>query len=491
MKKSTSAGPDNITYTDIRKIYPTIKPYLLKEINYCLKNGKFPKLCKIAKVIPIYKKGESTKPENYRPISITSIFSKIIEKVIKQKLVNFFNISKHQYGFQSGSSTQGATVDLVEYIISKMESGENVVAVFIDLMKAFDTIEIRILLKKLKKMGISGVLLKLLTSFLNDRFQYTMIDGVESKRAKVNCGVPQGTVLGPLLYLLYVESLSLVGLQGKYYMFADDTVLIYSSKNTNDLQVLANEDLKLFGDWLISNKLLLSVEKTVFMQFKTKHTKAPIVSIGFDGHPLKSISTYKYLGLYIKDNLSWDSHIESFIKKTSCMIGAFRHIASLLDYETKKTIYYAHIQSTLQYLVSIWSNTTKFNLNRINNLQKKALKTLFGKLYNKNNQMSLVNSQILNFENLRIFEQSKLIYNIQNKSIKTNVNISINSSKHDHGTRNAFQVATAKVRTNLGKNSPIQSCIRSFNTLPRELIQITNQKKFSETLKKYLLNLQK
>lgn len=487
LKTSYSAGPDNVNSRDLKEIYPLIKGHLLYAINSCLKTGEFPSSCKVSKVIPLYKKGDREKPENYRPISLTSIFSKILERVMKNRLVKFLRFSRNQYGFQGESSTQSATVDLVENIISKLERGDSVVVVFVDLQKAFDTVKHDILLKKLEKLGVRGPAFKLISSFLGGRSQYTEICGVRSKTLNISTGIPQGSVLGPLLYLLYVESLSRAELLAKHYMFADDTALIYSGKDTRQLEVLVNKDLAKFHQWLCLNGLVVNEDKTVFMHFYQKNKNTFPINLCINHKNIKQVCYYKYLGLTIDDKLTWDKHIDDISNRKLCgLIGALRRVNDCLTVECRFLLYNSYIQSILSYLIVVWANTSVYNFNRLQRLQNKAIKAIFKIPYDTKSGDLYNTIPLLPIKKLKQLELCKLIHKIKNEKIKTNTKLSVNSDRHNYQTRRRDNISTSKIRTDKGLKSPIYQGSKCYNELPQCIRSIEKLDQFVKHLKTYL-----
>lgn len=488
LPNKSSSGPDGLTARDIREIFCVIEKLLLEQINKSLKNGIFPKCCKISKVIPIHKKGKKDDPSNYRPISITSIFAKIFEKIIKNRLTEFFKISDSQYGFQNMSSTLGATADLMEHIIKKMEQKDHVITIFVDLQKAFDTINIKILLNKLRKMGIVGNAYKLLKSFLTGRKQYVQLHDHVSKELPIKSGVPQGTVLGPFLYLIYVESLANIGLECKYWMFADDTALVFNNKNEDELYQNINKDLGKFLDWLHINHLIINSQKTVFMEFKRKNKPtSPDKKILIDKVQIKNVKSYNYLGLTIDDKLTWDDHTDAIVRKLSGLIAALRKLSPYMNDKCRKMIYYSYIVSVLTYTMPIWSNTSQHNLNRLQRLQNKAIKSIYNLDNHTPTETLFKKFPYMNILKLKYFECCKFLFKIQNKLIKSKINLRKRAEIHGRNLRNANTFSNNMLRTNKGKQSPVYSSTVLFNELPQTIASTTNFKKFVKELEQYII----
>lgn len=489
LSTSQSTGPDDINAKDIKEIFPIIKENLLSVINNCLKTGEFPESCKVSKVIPIYKKGSKILPQNYRPISLTSIFSKILEKAIKNRFYRFLQLSSRQYGFQRGSSTLSAAVDLVEDITSKLESKNHVIVVFVDLQKAFDTVQHDTLLKKLFNSGIRGPAYKLISSFLSGRKQFTRVNKTDSTTLNVNMGVPQGSVLGPLLYLAYVENVILAGLNASHYMFADDTALVYHGPDLHLLETLINEDLSRFYDWLCANGLVVNESKSVFMHFHPRNKTALPLNILINNAPIKQANSHKYLGLSIDDKLTWDSHIDNIINgQIRGLVGCFRRINQYLTRECKYLLYNAYIQSTLTYLMILWINTSVYNLNRLQRFQNKAIKAIFGLPFSLRTTRLYQIIPILPISKLKRLEMCKTVHKIKNRELKTSAKLTTNSERHNHNTRSAGDYKLPRIRTNLGRRAPMYQSIKTYNSLPRWIKSIKKSTIFTKTLRNFLVH---
>ena len=233
--------------------------------------GVYPSLLKISKVTPIFKKGSHLLPDNYRPISVLGHINKIYETLLYSRLSTHFNnnnlLYKYQYGFREGHSTTQALVELTDSLKNTIDNGNYACGIFIDLTKAFDTVNHNILIDKLKKYGVSGNAINLLKSYLDDRMQYVEINKTKSSLSKISCGVPQGSVLGPLLFLIYINDLPNCCLLRKVRIFADDTVIFFECQNQNQLSETIEDILKNLNDWFVANKLTMNVEKSNFCIF--------------------------------------------------------------------------------------------------------------------------------------------------------------------------------------------------------------------------------
>jgi hypothetical protein len=242
-----------------------------------LKYGVFPENLKTAKVTPIYKTGDPSDVSNYRPISVLTCFSKILERAMYNRLYSFLTINNilydKQFGFKSGHSTNHAIIHLVQEIFKAFDENKFTLGVFIDLSKAFDTVDHNILLHKLKNYGIINYNLLWFKSYLTNRKQYISFNDSKTDLATISCGVPQGSILGPLLFLIYINDLNKFSNILNSILFADDTNLFYSNKDINYLFETVNKELAKLSEWFIANKLSINIKKTKYTFFHRLHEK--------------------------------------------------------------------------------------------------------------------------------------------------------------------------------------------------------------------------
>ena len=315
LKSKNSTGEDGISTTIIKKCENSLTPALTLIINQCLTTGIFPDKLKIAKVVPIFKKEDDSLLCNYRPISLLPAISKVFERIIFNQLYEYFSSNnlfyKSQYGFRKKHSTEMAALELIDKIKLDLDKGELPLAIFLDLSKAFDTIDHSIHIHKLSFYGVKYKALDLFKSYLQNRKQYVEVDGTASDCQIIKTGVPQGSILGPLLFLIYINDISNASKQFDMISYADDSTIYKSFKMSNISRSITkfNDELNNITEWLKLNKLSLNIKKSKYILFHDKRRNIPDINIIIDGVNLCQTDEFCFLGLNINQNLKWNTHV--------------------------------------------------------------------------------------------------------------------------------------------------------------------------------------
>ena len=288
-------------------------------VNQSLTTGIFPQKLKIAKVSPLFKNSDATIIDNYRPISLLTVISKIFEKVIFQQINKYFTENKlfniSQYGFRKNHSTELAALELIDRLTTYMNNGDIPITIFLDLSKAFDTLNHSILLDKLKHYGIKDCALNLLNSYLSDRQQFVQINNIKSSLLPVKTGVPQGSILGPLLFIIYLNDFTNASDIFKIISYADDSTLLAklsdfnNRDNKENINVLLNRELNKICVWLKVNRLSLNTSKSKFMLFYQRQKRVTISNIKINNTDLRCIDNFNFLGLTFNKHLGWADHV--------------------------------------------------------------------------------------------------------------------------------------------------------------------------------------
>ena len=272
-------------------------------INKSIHQGIFPDDLKIAKVFPVYKSGDKSNISNYRPISVLSFFSKVFEKIVYNHVIDFINtnnlLTKQQFGFRKHHSTNHAVITLIDQISVALDCGKAVVGRYIDLKKAFDTVNHRILIEKMQRYGIRGHILDWFKNYLNNRKQFTHINHTNSDLNSISCGVPQGSILGPLLFILYINDISNISHLMHTILFADDASILIKSDTKSTAIISMNRKLKKLSIWLTANKLSLNISKTHYMVFDRGKEKTDQYSLFLNNILIDRVKYTKFLEVII------------------------------------------------------------------------------------------------------------------------------------------------------------------------------------------------
>ena len=353
-----------------------------------LVTSQFPDSWKLARVTPIFKEGDKTEKSNYRPISVLPVISRLFERLVANQLYEHMNdngyFSLEQSGFLCLYSTVTCLLKNTDDWYNGLDLGKLVGVVFIDLKKAFDTVDHDILCRKLEYYGIQQQQLAWFKSYLSNRKQFSRVDGVDSSVEGINVGVPQGSCLGPLLFLIYINDLPQAVRKSSVSMYADDASLCHQSSDITQLHEAINSDLAQFEKWLKGNKLSLNVMKTHSMLISTKpkhktlENQGESLKLKIRDNELEVVQKSKYLGIQIDNNLDRKEHIQTVSSKVSRGVGFLKHAKSLLPEETLKTMYTGIVEPHFRYCCSVWGCCGLTEINQLQKLQNRAARIVTG-----------------------------------------------------------------------------------------------------------------
>jgi hypothetical protein len=376
-------GPDDIGPRLLREAEPSITASLVKLFNLSLSKAFFPSSWKLANVVPIYKKAEEFFTANYRPISLLSTIAKVFERVVFKYLFNYFRdnfmISIWQSGFLPGTSTVTQLIEIYDQFCKAVSKGKDIRVVFLDISKAFDRVWHEGLIYKLEGHGIRGKLLKWLVSYLQDRQQRVIINGSKSEWASIKAGVPQGSVLGPLLFLIFINDITHVIKHCKIRLFADDTCLYIEVDEPEQAATSLNADLAEIQKWANKWLITFSPPKTEDLIISNKKdTQHPELEL--DGQPIKQVKSHKHLGVHLTNDLTWSKHAEETAKKANKMLGIIRPLKHKLDRRSLETLYTSFVRPVLEYADEVWDvpADNRHTLKSLDKVQKEAAKLVTG-----------------------------------------------------------------------------------------------------------------
>ena len=468
-----------------------IAPFLTKIFNTCIFQGIFPDKLKYAQVTPIYKQGDKTKVNNHRPISVLSPFAKIFECHLQIQLTKFLNknniLHQSQFGFRTNSSTEMAITQITEDIINKLQNNQTTCTVFLDLRKAFDTVNHDVLLTKLRNYGVRGITFNLFKSYLSNRTQQTIIGDSISDIEQLNCGIPQGSILGPKFFNIYINDI-IYASNLSVKLFADDACLSYSSHNINDLEQTINNELKIITNWRKANKLSINFKKSNYMVFTRKKNKINI-QISIEGNKLDRVDETKYLGVLLDHKLSWKDHanyITNKVSKASYIISKIRHY---VDLPILKMIYYSLVHPHLNYCLTAWGGTCNTTLKPLITVQKRIVRIMTSSPFDSSSRPIFLKLGILPLNKLYNLNLSLLMHKIFNNKITGSYNLTLTSNTHNLNTRSSKNKNYFKKfnKLNIGLNSFTSNGTKIWNKIP-----VDSKNKplhlFKKDMKQYLIN---
>ena len=503
--KNGSSGWDQIS----AKIFKsTVDAYLIPFTHICnlsIISGIFPDEMKLARVIPLYKTDDPLLFSNYRPVSVLPVMSKVLERLMYNRLLNYLNKYKilydFQFGFRNKHSPNLALIYLIDKISTALEKGEYVLGLFLDFSKAFDTVDHAILFEKLEYYGVNDISLNWFKSYLNNRYQYVEYNGTKSSQMKITCGVPQGSILGPLLFLIYINDLADASTKLFALMFADDSNMFISGTNINELINTMNEEMIKIVEWLRVNKLSLNLKKTHFIIFRRNRSKTTnensnnnnnnnlpnkekINNLVIDNVIIERKTKTKFLGVILDELLSFEHHTKHVKSKVARGVGILYKGRKSLDKTSLTQLYNSFICPYLNYCLTVWGNTFQANIEPLEKIQRRAVRVISGLNRQDDVSQTFLNLNILTFKQLYAYNIQILMYKYYHGDLPHIFEqfFTLNNQIHQYDTKSKHNFHVAFGKTHQMATSIRIVGVRSFNHFKKN-IEIKNK---ISTYKKHL-----
>lgn len=484
LKNTNSTGYDDITTKVIKATSTIIAPILSHIINSCIEKGVFPEILKISVIKPMFKKGDRQDPSNYRPIALIPVFSKIFEKILHTSIYSFLETNKilidEQYGFRKNKSVNAAIYALVEHVLINMDNRTPVVALFMDMSKAFDHVSHKILINKLEKCGIRGNILELVKSYLTNRQQFTCINKISpstkteiiytSELRECLFGVPQGGVLAPLFFIVYINDMPKI-INNPMILFADDSTILFKSQNDEIFEKEINDNLNDIITWLNENNLKINLEKTNYISFeqRTNHKKP---DIRYGDKNIRETDHTKFLGIWIDKNMNWKIHIENVCKKLSQCSYALYNLRKVSNQATLLMAYHGYVSSTLRYGLMFWGNSPDREM--AFKAQKKCIRAICGIQSTDSCKPYFQKLQLLTLPCLYIYEVANYV--------KANIHL----YNHPKSIRYKNTICLTRHKKAVFTKNFLGMAPKIYNKLPKQIIDITNKDLFKKCLNEFL-----
>lgn len=486
-----SCGYDGISPALIRHVKQHIASPLADIINTSFETGIFPACLKTARVFPLYKGGDKENCNSHRPVSLLPSVSKIVEKALYNRLYNFFDsnnlFTPQQFGFRKNRSTIMAVHNFVTKILQGWEHREIGVGVFLDLTKAFDCVNHRLLCHKLERYGVRGQALQWLTSYLSNRQQFVEVPGGKSSLGCITRGVPQGSILGPLLFLIYINDLP-DHIKNDIWLFADDSNVMATGHGEELVQRELADDLGNMETWFQNHQLTVNIGKTAHMLFSTRRAENELI-VEMGGREIQRVSSISFLGVVIDENLGWSAHVDKLCSRLSSTVFLLRTLARVCDPTTLRSAYFSLFDSLLRYGIIFWGGSTKESLDRVFVLQKAAVRCLAGReKWERDGDHFQPPSCRTLFKELALLTTPACYVFETIRFFLKNGDGQLVGDASAYNTRNAQDIRLPKIRLEKSRQGVLYAGASFFNKLPQHIRVLRGSTKFEPTLRRWLVD---
>ena len=484
-----SSGFDEVPVYILKYVARAISKPLSGIVNHMFETGIFPDTLKKAKVVPVFKKGDPQKVDNYRPVSLLPSVSKVFERLIYSRLMDFITKTKqlvdYQYGFVPNKSTELAVYRTLEFIVDKIDKNQTVSGLYFDLSKAFDTINHQILLERLEHFGVRGICASLLKSYLTGREQAVCISSKGrphySAAVGLEQGLPQGSILGPLLFLVYVNGLGEDITANLVCQYADDTSIILARPTMAELSAVCSAAAEQMRVWCGDNQLRLNVDKTGLLSFSKQSISEESIYVRLDRKSVPVSSDIKFLGVYLDANLDWECHINSLNNKLNTYCGLLRRLRDQLFTDTIRLLYFSNIQSIMTYGILFWGSGK--NAIKIFRTQKRLIRCILGLSPTTSCKPYFLQLGFLTVPSLYFLS---LVTFIKKNPILFRTNQDLYSQDMSIVTRNREGLSIPTHNSAYFQKGPLYRAIKAYKTLPGDLRLVQSIPVFKKRVKDYL-----
>ena len=489
LKSGKATGPDTINNIVLKELSHELSQPLCDLFNYSLNQSKVPRQWKLAHVCAIYKKKDPHDVSNYRPISLLSAVSKVLERIIHKHIFNFFLDNNFISSFQSGFVPKDSTVNQLTYIYhtfcKALDDGKEVRAIFCDISKAFDRVWHKGLLFKLQRSGISASLLLWFENYLSDRSQRVVISGSSSDTVPILAGVPQGSILGPLLFLVYINDI-VSDIDSSIRLFADDTTLYVIVDNPQHAAHRLNSDLQTINNWASTWLVSFNPDKTESLLISRKQNKRNHPPVFMNNTQIQEVDSHKHLGITLSNDCTWHSHIQDITKKAWTRINILRSLKFILDRKSLETIYKTFIRPTIEYSDVVWDNITQAEEEDLEKIQTEAARIITGatrlvSLHNlyKESGLEPLKSRRRQHKLVHFY---KMLNSSSTPSYLTNlIPVSVGTAA-TYGLRNSDHIRNVPFKTRQFSASFLPSTISEWNKLPSTIRSVGSVLSFKHAL---------